>query len=70
MRLPEGHLRLAFRAVVTRVAIADDEVARARWWKWVLEATPAPRETNPGRLVASLEDIVRSRGTTGLEVSA
>ncbi len=61
MRLSERRLRLAFRAVVARVAIGDDEVARARWWRWIEEAAPA-RQSCPGRLTVSLEDILRSRG--------
>ena len=57
MKLNEGELRTAFRAVVQRVAIGKDEVARARWWKWVEKAAPPARQTDPGRLTVSLGDV-------------
>lgn len=57
MQLDPEELRTAFRAVVGRIAVGGDEVARARWWRWVEEAAPPPRETNPGRLTVSLGDV-------------
>lgn len=57
MQLDLEELRTAFRAVVGRIAAGRDEVARARWWRWVEEAAPPPRETNPGRLTVSLGDV-------------
>lgn len=64
MRLDPRDLRTAFRAVVGRLAAGDDEVARARWWKWVEEAAPPARETNPGRLTVNLGDILSAQGIT------
>lgn len=67
MKLDERELRMAFRAVVGRIAAGGDEVARARWWRWVEEAAPPARETNPGRLVISLGDVMRAQGIHDLE---
>lgn len=58
MQLDLEELRTAFRAVVGRIAAGRDEVARARWWKWVEEAVPAPYQTCPGRLTVSLGDML------------
>lgn len=70
MRLDPQELRTAFRAVVGRIAVGDDEVARARWWRWVEEAAPPPRETNPGRLTVSLGDALPAWAVWALRRSA